>query len=83
LGPAEEGRELEQWRAVKEAASRAILDNGGTITHHHAVGRTHQPYYRGERSDIFASALAAAKRSVDPQGIMNPGVLLGEGEIKS
>ncbi|HRI70725.1 MAG TPA: FAD-binding oxidoreductase [Polyangium sp.] len=80
LGPAEEGRELEQWRAVKDAASRAILDNGGTITHHHAVGRTHQPYYRAERSDVFAAVLAAAKRSVDPQGIMNPGVILADGE---
>jgi alkyldihydroxyacetonephosphate synthase len=76
LTAAKEGHELEQWKAIKDAASRAILDNGGTITHHHAVGRTHRPYYQDERPDLFASALAAAKRAVDPQGIMNPGVIL-------
>lgn len=81
LGAASEGRELEQWRAVKDAASRTILAHGGTITHHHAVGRTHQPYYRAERSDVFAAALSAAKRAIDPQGIMNPGVLLGVDEL--
>lgn len=80
LAEAKEGLELEQWKAIKEAASRAILNNGGTITHHHAVGRTHRPYYHAERPDLFASALAAAKRAVDPRGIMNPGVILSADE---
>ncbi len=79
LAPAKQGDELSQWKAIKEAASRTIIAHGGTITHHHAVGRTHRPYYHAERSDVFASALSAAKRAVDPRGIMNPGVLLDPG----
>lgn len=82
LTPAKEGREIAQWKAIKDAASRAILAHGGTITHHHAVGRTHQPYYQTERPDLFAAALAGAKRALDPQGIMNPGVLLSAEEVK-
>lgn len=81
LTPATEGREIEQWKAIKDAASRAILAHGGTITHHHAVGRTHQPYYQAERPDLFAAALSGAKRALDPQGIMNPGVLLSAEEV--
>ena len=80
LAPAKRGNELEQWTAIKDSASRAILASGGTITHHHAVGRTHRPYYRAERPDVFAAALSAAKRAVDPRGIMNPGVILSSDE---
>ena len=67
---------LEQQRAVKQAASEAIMKAGGTITHHHAVGRLHRPWYDHERPELFAGALRAAKRSVDPDGILNPGVLI-------
>lgn len=76
LAPARRGSELEQWRVVKQAASEAILDCGGTITHHHAVGRDHRRWYDRQRPDPFAAALRAAKRAVDPAGILNPGVLL-------
>jgi alkyldihydroxyacetonephosphate synthase len=48
---------------------------GGTITHHHAVGRDHRPWYDIERPDLFGDALRAAKRRLDPAGILNPGVL--------
>ena len=75
-GPARPGEELEQWDALKEAASRAILDHGGTITHHHAVGRDHRPWYDEERPELYARALRAAKRELDPAGILNPGVLV-------
>ncbi|TKD05032.1 FAD-binding oxidoreductase [Polyangium fumosum] len=75
LGPAREGHELETWAAIKDAASHAILASGGTITHHHAVGRVHRPYFRAERPEPFERALRAAKRAVDPAGIMNPGAL--------
>jgi alkyldihydroxyacetonephosphate synthase len=71
------GSELEQWAAIKEAASDAVLRLGGTITHHHAVGRDHRPWYDRQRPELFARALAAVKRELDPGGIMNPGVLLG------
>jgi alkyldihydroxyacetonephosphate synthase len=75
IAPAREGHELASWVAIKDAASRAILASGGTITHHHAVGRVHRPYWQSERPEPFAAALRAAKRAVDPAGIMNPGAL--------
>jgi alkyldihydroxyacetonephosphate synthase len=76
LAPARRGAELEQWDAVKAAASEAIATAGGTITHHHAVGRDHRPWYDRERPEPFAAALRAAKRELDPHAIMNPGVLI-------
>ena len=77
LAPARRGSELEQWDEVKAAASEAIAAAGGTITHHHAVGRDHRPWYDRQRPEPFAAALRAAKAAVDPQGILNPGVLVG------
>ena len=68
--------ELAQWRAIKSAASEALAAAGGTITHHHAVGRTHRPWHERERGPLFSGVLAAIKRAVDPHGIMNPGVLV-------
>jgi len=76
LAPARRGAELEQWAQVKAAASDAVIAAGGTITHHHAVGRDHRPWYDRQRPDPFASALVAAKAAVDPGGILNPGVLV-------
>ena len=66
----------EQWHAIKEAASEALIAAGGTITHHHAVGRDHRPWYDRQRPPLFAAALRAAKRAYDPQGLLNPGVLI-------
>jgi alkyldihydroxyacetonephosphate synthase len=68
--------EIGQWRAVKEAASGAIVRSGGTITHHHAVGRDHAPWMGQEVGDTGLAALRALKRELDPHGIMNPGKLL-------
>jgi alkyldihydroxyacetonephosphate synthase len=76
LAPARRGAELEQWDEVKAAASEAVVSSGGTITHHHAVGRDHRPWYDRQRPEPFAAALRAAKKSVDPAGILNPGVLI-------
>ncbi len=76
LAPGRRGSELEQWDAIKAAAGDAIEKLGGTITHHHAVGRDHRPWYDRERPDGFGLALAAAKRALDPAGVLNPGVLL-------
>ena len=70
------GRLIEQWRHIKTRVSDALIEAGGTITHHHAVGRDHMPWYRLQRPALFGAALAAAKRALDPAGIMNPGVLL-------
>jgi alkyldihydroxyacetonephosphate synthase len=72
-----EGEELEQWRTVKQAASRAIVNGGGTITHHHAVGRDHAPWLEDEVGGEGVAALRALKAELDPAGIMNPGKLFG------
>jgi alkyldihydroxyacetonephosphate synthase len=76
LAPAIRGEEVEQWSAIKRAVSDAIEAGGGTITHHHAVGRDHRPWYDAQRPEPFAAALRGAKAAVDPAGVMNPGVLL-------
>jgi alkyldihydroxyacetonephosphate synthase len=76
VAPARPGEEVEQWDAVKEAASDAILAAGGTITHHHAVGRDHRRWYERERPEPYADALRAAKAALDPGWVLNPGVLL-------
>jgi hypothetical protein len=74
--PGRWGSLVEQWDEVKASVSRAIVDHGGTITHHHAVGRDHRPWYDEQRPDAFAAALSAAKSVLDPAGVLNPGVLL-------
>lgn len=76
VAPGKPGAELEQWAKIKAAASNAIIANGGTITHHHAVGRTHRPWWERERAPLFEAALVAAKEKLDPAGILNPGCLL-------
>jgi alkyldihydroxyacetonephosphate synthase len=76
LAPARRGEELEQWAQIKAAATDALTAAGGTITHHHAVGRDHRRWYDRQRPDPFAAALRAAKAAVDPAGLLNPGVLI-------
>ena len=76
FAPGRPGQELEQWDEIKLAASEAILALGGTITHHHAVGRDHRRWYLREMPQLFTGALAGAKAELDPAGIMNPGVLI-------
>ncbi|MBL8911283.1 MAG: FAD-binding oxidoreductase [Archangium sp.] len=69
------GAELETWNELKRVAGDALARAGGTITHHHAVGRTHRPWYDRERPEPFARVWNAAKRELDPLGLLNPGVL--------
>jgi alkyldihydroxyacetonephosphate synthase len=76
LAPARRGSELDQWDEIKAAAGDAVIAGGGTITHHHAVGRDHRPWYDRQRPDRFADALRAAKAALDPGAILNPGVLV-------
>ena len=71
------GEEIEQWQRVKTAASEAIVRAGGTITHHHAVGRDHLPYMEAEVGALGLEVLRAAKQRLDPAGILNPGKLIG------
>jgi alkyldihydroxyacetonephosphate synthase len=67
---------LAKWRDIKQATNEIVVSLGGTVTHHHAVGRDHRGGYEGQSSPLFRNALAAAKRSLDPAGILNPGVLI-------
>jgi len=70
------GEEVEQWQAVKRAACEAIVAAGGTITHHHAIGRDHAPYMESEIGSLGLDVLRAVKERLDPAGIMNPSKLL-------
>ena len=70
------GRAVEQWRSAKEAASRAISENAGTISHHHGVGVDHAHWMAAEKGNVGMQLLAAMKRELDPKGIMNPGKLI-------
>jgi alkyldihydroxyacetonephosphate synthase len=70
------GAEIETWDAIKARVSDVIVSHGATITHHHAVGRDHRPWYDRERPEPFALALRAAKDALDPAGVLNPGVLV-------
>ncbi|HZP45523.1 MAG TPA: FAD-binding oxidoreductase [Candidatus Binataceae bacterium] len=76
LAPGKRGSELEQWDEIKRAVSDTLIDLGGTITHHHAVGRDHRQWYDRQRPELFAAALRAAKHALDPNAILNPGVLI-------
>ena len=77
LTAAPPGEEIERWRSIKTAACEAIVAAGGTITHHHAVGRDHAPYMEAEVGELGLEALRAVKERLDPAGVMNPGKLLG------
>jgi len=68
---------LARWRDVKREANAAVTGLGGTVTHHHAVGRDHRPSgYDDQAPPLFRQALAGARRALDPNSIMNPGVLI-------
>jgi len=75
------GTQLEQWDAIKKIVSNKLIEFGGTITHHHAVGRDHQSYYKNQRTDIFAKMLSSAKTAVDPKWILNPGILVDKKDM--
>ncbi len=65
----------EQYMAIKRIGEQAMVDAGGTVTHHHALGRDHRPWYDKERPELFCAAMKAAKTVFDPKQILNPGVL--------
>jgi alkyldihydroxyacetonephosphate synthase len=76
LGLGKPGSQLQMMAEIKHAASEMLIRLGGTITHHHAVGRYHRPWYDRQRPELFAQALRATKKALDPAGILNPGVLV-------
>lgn len=69
-------RPLERWGRAKTAASDAMIAAGATITHHHAVGTDHKPWFAEEIGPVGVSVLRAVKADLDPTGILNPGVLI-------
>ncbi len=73
---APEGQEEAQWERTKKAASDAIMDGGGTITHHHGIGYEHAPWMRREVGEVPLEALKSLKKVMDPVGILNPGKLI-------
>lgn len=77
VGAAQLDDPVAQWNAAKAAAGDAILAEGGSITHHHGVGTDHRDHYRREIGPLAIEALRAVKDTLDPAGILNPGVLLG------
>ena len=72
----QQGDGLDQWAAAKSAATDAIVAAGGTITHHHAVGRDHRPWLAQEVGPVGVEILRAVKARLDPQGVLNPGILV-------
>lgn len=76
IAPGRPGAQLAMWDEVKSAAGEILSRHQATITHHHAVGRDHRPWYDRQRPDLFAAVLRSAKHTLDPAGILNPGVLL-------
>lgn len=75
VAPGKRGSEAEQWMELKAAASEILMKHGATITHHHAVGRIHAPWYHEQVPALHLEALSAVKDRLDPEGILNPGVL--------
>ncbi|WP_366915733.1 FAD-binding oxidoreductase [uncultured Mycolicibacterium sp.] len=73
---AQRGDAIAQWQRAKAAATRTMVDHGGTITHHHAVGTDHRPWMLDEVGELGVAMLRAVKATVDPAGILNPGKLI-------
>lgn len=76
LTAADRGDEVAQWQTIKQAVSGVLNEQGASITHHHAVGRDHRPWYDLQRPEPFAIALRAAKAALDPRALLNPGCLI-------
>jgi alkyldihydroxyacetonephosphate synthase len=76
---AQKGDPVAQWRRAKTAVTRALTENGGTVTHHHAVGADHRPFMAAEIGELGLEVLRAVKNRLDPAGVMNPGTLIGAG----
>lgn len=71
------GDDLEVWAKVKASVNDTIVANGGTLSHHHGVGRDHAPWIKHEIGEAGVRILRAVKAELDPSGIMNPGAVIG------
>jgi alkyldihydroxyacetonephosphate synthase len=77
VAPQVKGKEVEQYVRIKRAATGCIMRNGGTLSHHHGIGKDHAPWVRQELGTTGLALVKAMKEQLDPKGIMNPGKLLG------
>jgi alkyldihydroxyacetonephosphate synthase len=77
VAPQVRGNEAKQWLRIKKAATDCIMKNGGTLSHHHGIGKDHAPWIKQELGENGLGILRAVKKQLDPEGIMNPGKLLG------
>lgn len=77
------GRELAQYYDYKKLITDSFMKSGGTLSHHHAVGTEHRPWMEQEISATGVKALASLKAALDPQGILNPGKLIPDGNFQS
>ncbi|MEW5719492.1 MAG: FAD-binding oxidoreductase [Chloroflexota bacterium] len=71
------GKEIEQWEAIKRAATDCIVANGGALSHHHGVGYEHAAWMNRENGAVGMDALRAVKNALDPKNVMNPDKWLG------
>jgi alkyldihydroxyacetonephosphate synthase len=76
MAPCTPDAQSDAWKEVKKVASDVVIANGGTITHHHAVGKMHRPWYDQQMPNLYLESLKAMKRTLDPAGVLNPGVLV-------
>ncbi|MGH3485810.1 MAG: FAD-binding oxidoreductase [Nocardioidaceae bacterium] len=67
---------IAQWTAAKRSAGDAIVEQGATITHHHAIGLDHRQWMAAEVGPLGLEVLRAVKATVDPGGVLNPGKLI-------
>jgi alkyldihydroxyacetonephosphate synthase len=74
--PVRSGDAWSQWREIKRAITDAIVDAGGTVSHHHGVGTDHAPWLAREKGDLGIAAIQALRSTLDPEGMMNPGKLV-------
>lgn len=72
-------KDLARWQRLKAAVSEAIVASGGTISHQHGVGTDHAPYLHAEKGELGMGAMRQLFHHFDPQGLMNPGKLVGAG----
>ena len=74
----EKSKLVEQFWAIKSAASDAMCDAGGTITHHHSLGPDHRKWYDQEVPPLYRDVIRATKNTLDPKWVLNPGILLDQ-----
>jgi alkyldihydroxyacetonephosphate synthase len=74
--PVRSGDAWSQWREIKRAITDAIVDAGGTVSHHHGIGTDHAPWLTREKGVLGVDAIKALKQAFDPEGMMNPGKVL-------